>query len=87
MAKTKAPLIEYTKVEQRILYKLSDGDKHYREDIKADCLIDDLASNDTVSMHMGNLRKKLKPIGRHIVCEYANRRIHYRLVALINDNA
>ena len=74
--------MEFTKTQKRILEVLADGGRHLKAELK-NSLPDKEASPKTVAVHICYLRKKLRPIGQDIVCEYYRRRIHYRQVRLL----
>ena len=61
---------DWTPTQARMLKVLSDGMPHRYEELRA-CLDDELARN--VKTHIGHIRKKLRPIGQDIVCEYRGR--------------
>lgn len=72
----------YSPTQVKILQLLSDGKPHTREEIHA-LLIDELCQIEMVSVHISRIRKHLRPKGEEIICELANRRIHYRHVRLL----
>lgn len=76
--------LKYTPTQLAILKVLSDGMAHYRDELQA-CLPDELASRSALHMHIGKLRKLLRPRGYDIICEYIRRRIHYRHVQLLSQ--
>ena len=73
-----------TKTEARIMELLSDGLDH-PQDALVDCLEDSLATRVNLKNHIFNLRQKLKPERRDVVCLSRGRgKPNYRLVALIS---
>jgi DNA-binding response OmpR family regulator len=72
----------YTPTEQRMLDLLSDGFVHTKEELKR-CLWDELARIETVQVHISNLRKKLRPQGRDIIC---NHQFDYQQVRLMHKS-
>lgn len=75
-------MINFTPTERRILHVLRDGNRHTKAELQA-CLEDELAGSNMVSIHVRNLRKKLNPLGMHIVCEVYLRVYYYRQVRLL----
>ena len=69
------------KVGERILQILSDGLPHDREELRR--CVDEMSSFHNLQNHLVALRKTLRPNGEDIVCELANRRIHYRHIRLL----
>lgn len=80
-----APMTELTRVQARMLALLSDGQPHSREALHA-LLWDTDAPVGNIHTHISTLRKKLRPLGQWIVCEYARRTIHYRRIVLYGDS-
>jgi len=77
--------LEFTKTQQRILDVLSDGLRHQNQELKEllpDQEADGLAKHKTVIVHIVHIRKKLRPIGQDILCEFYNRKKYYRRVRL-----
>lgn len=74
----------YTPTETKILGALSDGKRHTAKELVA-YLYDDMGSPSNVRRHILNIRKKLKPVGQHIVCEYDKGRYYYRQVRLLGS--
>ncbi len=72
---------DLTRVQARMLALLSDGQPHSRESLHA-LLWDTDAPVGNIHTHISTLRKKLRPLGQWIVCEYARRTIHYRRIIL-----
>lgn len=74
---------KFTPTEQKLLKRLSDGNRHLRDDLKL--LLPDHMLNQRTALpyHMSKLRKKLNPIGEEIVCEFRFGKIYYRHVRLI----
>lgn len=81
-----ATMEKFTPTQQRILELLSDGLRHKRDEVLA-CLGDDMASLDTMQIHIVYLRKKLNPKGTDIVCQVYNGGYYYRHIRmLVNPN-
>lgn len=76
---------DLTATEQCILTVLADGLRHSRDDLRA-CLWDELAATSSVKAHICNLRRKLRPAGRDVVCEYRYGTFGYRLVRLLGTD-
>lgn len=74
---------EFTKTQQSILHLLSDGARHSVKQLHG-ILPDELSSYRTVAKHICLIREKLRARGEDIVCEYYQRRLHYRHVRLIS---
>lgn len=76
----------YTPTQQSILNVLADGRPHSRDELIG-CLEDDFANRKNLNVHLANLRARIRPVGRDIVCELVNRRICYRHVMLISNGS
>ena len=74
----------YTPTQQKILDVLNDGKAHSRQEL-IDCLDDAVADRKNLNVHLSNLRARMRPIRRDVICELKNRRIFYRHVMLISD--
>lgn len=72
----------YTPTQKRMLDLLGDGLPHTRQALHA-CLWDENGPLSNIWSHVSLLRKRLRPLGRDIVCEIVNRRICYRQVVLL----
>lgn len=59
---------KFTQTQIRIIRLLNDGMPHRRSEIQR-LLCDDMATDGTIKVHICNLRKKLRTIGRDVVCE------------------
>lgn len=84
---------EFTRTEQRIVNALSDGMRHTARSLQPLlpdtgklCERDGKARHRTLHVHITNIRKKLRPSGQDILCEYYNRRTYYRHVRLIGKH-
>lgn len=75
---------QFTKTQERILRVLADGQRHHKTELK-EVLRDPEAQPRALIQHISILRKKLRPVGEDIVCEFYQRRIHYRHVRLIGN--
>jgi hypothetical protein len=73
---------QYTPTQERLLAVLADGLPHRREELMG-CLNDDLAERVILQCHISLLRKKLRPVGQDILCEFAQRTYQYRHVRLL----
>ena len=73
---------EYTPTQRKMMEVLSDGQRHRRIELHA-CLVDELGPLSNITAHISNLRKKLRPKGQDIICEFSSRVIYYRLVRLL----
>lgn len=66
---------------------LSDGRSHDFDELKRECVLDELASLKCLQVHVCNLRKKFRPIGMDILCTAPGRRKKgYQLIRLINND-
>lgn len=76
----------FTKTEQRIIDRLSDGRSHSKDDLMA--VIDELCSVHNLRMHISNLRKKL-PKDQLVLCIYHGSppKSHYQHVRLLNGSS
>jgi hypothetical protein len=72
----------YNSTERRILRVLSDGMRHNRDEVQA-CINDELAGRNALATTLYKLRRKLRPLGQDILCEYYMRRYQYRQVRLL----
>jgi DNA-binding response OmpR family regulator len=73
---------EYTPTQVRMLALLADGRMHTKEELQL-CLSDELSGFNAVRIHLTYLRKKLRPIGQDILCEYNQHKYFYRHVRLL----
>jgi len=74
---------KHTPTQQRILDVLSDGCPHPMTELLV-CLPDPVANTrKNVAWHLVELRKKLRPVGQDILCQFLNRRLYYRHVRLL----
>ena len=73
---------DFTPTQRRILEVLKDGMPHKRKEL-IDCLQDEMADRIDLNCQLSLLRRKLRPIGHEIVCEYGQRMLWYRHVLLI----
>jgi len=79
------PGVCYTRTEQEIMDRFSDGRRHSLKVMVAE-VGDDPTDRTAVAMRVSRLRKKLDGTGYTIVCEFYQRQTHYRLVRLITQN-
>lgn len=73
---------KYSRTQQKILDTLADGMRHKREEL-LDCLGDNQADYGTLKSHIARLRRKLRPEGQDIICEYYFLALYYRHVRLL----
>jgi hypothetical protein len=73
-----------TPTEQNIISALSDGNRHRIKEMMG-CLQDDMAQQSALNVAVTRLRKKLRPAGQDIICEWYMGRMHYRHVRLIGS--
>ena len=73
----------FTRTEQRMVEILEDGKRHTREELLESCR-DELASMDTLYVHISNIRRKI-PAGQDILCVFRERRMHYQWVRLLHS--
>jgi hypothetical protein len=73
----------FTPVQQRMLMILADGKPHTREELHA-CLEDELGALSNIQPHLTYIRRKIRPLGQDIICEFGNRRLFYRHIRLIS---
>ena len=72
-------LQQFTPTEQRILALLRDGKSHTKTEIKETCIDGDgYASDNTLWMHMSNLRRKLKDRNETVVAVIKHRMTYYQ---------
>lgn len=78
----------YTPIERKLLDMLSDGRPHHRAELHA-LAWDRQDRLQNMQIHISNLRKKLRPKGRDIVCEVRKAGLplgtSYQLVRLLSD--
>lgn len=78
--------MEFTKTQQRIIQTLSDGKRHHTlelQDLLPDQKGEGIARHRSVIVHLTGIRKKIRPIGQDIICEYFERKKYYRHVRLL----
>jgi hypothetical protein len=78
----KPTMFQFTETEQKIVNILIDGRSHHREELRA-CIDGEFTALVTMQNHLKNMRKKLRPKGQDIICEFVNRQLHYRWVRLL----
>jgi len=70
---------------QQIIYDiLSDGRAHPRQDM-IEAMPDELFCGHTLTVHMSNLRSKLRPIGQDVVCTRVGNASSYSLVRTLSN--
>lgn len=72
---------EFTPTQRAMLAVLSDGLPHTLVELHA-CLPDELGAMVNASMHISNLRKKLRKSDEDIICQVHGRDTFYRHVRL-----
>jgi hypothetical protein len=75
----------YTETEQKIVDSLSDGYPHSKQDLRQ-YLPDEIGAAEgrsNLNQHISNIRKKMRPTGRDILCVRARGQVCYRQVLLI----
>lgn len=72
----------FTETEQLIINILSDGLPHNRHELRK-AIDGEFATLNTVNVHLYSIRRKIRPLGQDIICEFSNRRICYRQVRLL----
>lgn len=72
----------WTETQHNILQLLSDGKAHHRDELQK-LVPDELASRKALTAHLVKIRKVLRLRGQDIICEFANKTIHYRHVQLL----
>lgn len=77
--------VRWTPIQQRMLEVLADGMPHRAEELHL-CLNDTDGEIDNVRAHLTHMRKKLRPRGQDIICEWYNRGFYYRHVRLISKS-
>lgn len=75
--------VKLTPTEQRIYDLLSDGMPKPRAKV-FECLDDELTAVDTLYVHVFNLRKKLRHLGRDVVSRKGHSGATYQLVQTID---
>ena len=68
----------FTPTQKKIMAVLGDGYAHDLKDLLR-CLDDEMAVEQTLKVHISNIRKKVNPFGDDIVCRAGA----YRLVRMI----
>ncbi len=74
--------MKLTPVQTRMVEVLSDGLPHTRKELEA-CLFDELSGRNAMNMQLSRLRKKLRPNGEDILCEWCAKQYMYRRVRLL----
>ena len=77
--------VKFSPTEQSLMEVLADGYPHRRQEL-LDCLDDPEKSRLTLKPWLYRIRKKLRPQGYDVICEFRNRGFWFRLVGLINRN-
>ena len=78
--------MEFTKTQLRIVEVLSDGKRHHSLELQMYLRKHEpegIAKHKSVIVHITGIRKKLRPVGEDIVCEYFQRKKYYRHVRLL----
>jgi hypothetical protein len=75
-------MLVFTETQQILIAILKDGMPHHRTELR-NAIDGELTSFTNLQNHLSHIRKKLRPIGQDIICEFVNRRICYRHVRLL----
>lgn len=75
--------VVWTETEVRILKVLSDGHMHEKAHLQK-CVNDELSTH-AVNSHLRNIRRKLRPIGEDIICQFYDKKLFYRHVRLLTS--
>ncbi len=73
----------FTPIQTRMLAVLQDGRPHKKSELW-ECIGDSVASYSTIKVHICFIRRKLRPLGQDIVCEFRHKMIYYRQVRMLN---
>lgn len=81
---TEDQLKAFTPTERKILAVLADGERHLRMEFYSplDIIVLEGGSDSILSVHVGNIRAKLRSMGKWILTESEARKSYYRLVTL-----
>lgn len=75
----------YTPTQERILAVLADGLMHSKEEMCRAIDSERPEDVDSLAFHLSILRKKLRPLGTDVICQFYERRIWYRHVRLLHS--
>lgn len=75
----------FTPVQTCMLHILSDGLCHFPDELRG-CCPDDMVTLKNVRAHLSILRKKLRPIGEDVICQWDGGKFKYRHVRLITSS-
>lgn len=81
--KTLFPGVRFTYTEQELMNILCDGKRHKIKDLHSEQWCPD--ERKALTKHMVMIRKKINPLGYDVICEFAYRCTHYRLVRTITS--
>ena len=73
----------WTPTQKRMVELLNDGEQHHMNELKR-CLFDNAqGSAANVNCHLTAIRKKLRPIGRDVLCQFIEGESWFRQVRLL----
>lgn len=75
-------ILDFTPTQKRIYNLLADGLPHKREEIQ-DTFTDGVDSTRNIDNHLVAMRKKLRPLGYDVICQFVKRSNHFRLIRLV----
>lgn len=78
--------VSFRPMEKKLLVVLADGECHWMGDL-IKVMEDSQASMGTLSKHIYNIKGKIAHLNHTIICEFANKRRHYRYVILLSSLA
>jgi DNA-binding response OmpR family regulator len=79
------PEVQFTPTEVRILALLSDGQPHAKTELLK-CIDDELTDLTALRMHFTRIRRKIRPLGQDVICEFVKRQTMYRHVRLLGSS-
>ena len=74
---------EWTKTQSRIIELLSDGQFHRTSEIRREA-VDEYAETSTVSVHLSNIRAKLRPVGEDLQTRQIDGECAYRHIRVLS---
>jgi len=74
----------FTPTESKMLEVLQDGQPHRRQKL-VDCLTDGLGNPHNIRRHLTAIRKRLRPQGMDVICQWIDRNYHYRWIKLLRS--
>lgn len=79
-------MAEFTPMQVKILAVLSDGLPHKLPELMA-CLDDLTEQPNSLHRHLSVMRRKLRPRGEDIICQFVFRQRQYRHVRLLHSSS